>query len=118
MNTGDEEIDLVIRNNIDRPFWLAFNSPCFFVECKNWKNKIGTSEIRDFEMKMRNHTTMVKIGFFVSINGFSSEVENELKRAGRDEYHIVLIDSEDLENYLYSNLKIFEWLENKTTKIF
>lgn len=118
VNTGDEEIDLIIQNNIDSPFWLAFNSPCFFVECKNWKNKIGTSEIRDFEMKMRNHNKIAKIGFFVSINGFSSEVENELKRAGRDEYHIVLIDSEDLKNYLYSNLKIFEWLKNKTTKIF
>ena len=118
VKTGDEEIDLVIRNNIDRPFWLSFNSPMFLVECKNWGKKIGTSEVRDFEGKLRNHSTMAKIGFFVSVNGFTSEVKNELKRAERDKIKIVLLNYDDLEKYLYSNLNLFEWLEDKAAILY
>ena len=31
VSTGDEEIDLVIKNNIDRPFWLAFELASFLL---------------------------------------------------------------------------------------
>jgi hypothetical protein len=117
VSTKDEEIDLVVKNNINKPFWIAFNSPCLFIECKNWGSKVGTKEIRDFEIKIQNHIKLVKIGFFVSLNGFSSEVQSELKRAGRDDYHIVIISKEDIQDYLKSNINFFDWLE-KMTSIF
>jgi restriction endonuclease Mrr len=112
VSTGDEEIDLVIKNNIDRPFWMAFNSPLFFVECKNWHKSVGSKEMRDFETKMRNHSKLAKLGFFVSYNGFTTEALEELKRAGREDYHIVLIKKANLLEYLQLGKPFFEWLEN------
>jgi hypothetical protein len=118
VSTGDEEIDLVIKNNIDRPFWISFGSPLFFIECKNWSSQVGTKELRDFEIKLQNHAKLAKVGFFVSLNGFTSQVFSELKRLGRDEYHIVLIKGDDIKNYLSSKIDFFEWLEQQTSKFY
>jgi hypothetical protein len=117
VSTGDEEIDLVIKNDIDKPFWLAFSSPAFFVECKNWSGVVGSKELRDFETKIRNHARFTKLGFFVSINGFSVEVAEELKRAGREDYHITLLDGRDLEELTGSDCGVFSWLEKRIMKI-
>ncbi len=118
VSTGDEEIDLVVKNNIDRPFWMAFSSPLFFIECKNWYSPVGTKELRNFEIKLQNHAKLVKVGFFVYLNGFSSDVESELKRMGRDEYHVVLIDRDDISQYLSSSTDFFVWLEKQTSKFY
>ncbi len=115
--TGDEEIDVVIKNNINRPFWLAFSSPLFFVECKNWSSKVGAKELRDFEGKLRNHGNLAKVGFFVSLNGFTSQVEEELKRAGRDGHHVVLIKGSNIEHFCASNTDVFTWLEQLASTI-
>jgi len=118
VNTGDEEIDLVVKNNIDKPFWNALQSPLFFIECKNWINVVGTKELRDFEGKLRNHAKLVKVGFFVSINGFSSEVANELKRGSRGDQHVVLLDRSNIEDYLSSKQEFFSWIEKQTTTFY
>ena len=118
VSTDDEEIDLVIRNNIVRPFWQAFTSPLLFVECKNWTTRVGTSAIRDFEGKIRNHGKLVSLGFFVSLNGYTSQVASEMKRLGRDTYHIVLLQRADLEEYLASTQDFFNWLEAKVSAIY
>jgi hypothetical protein len=117
-STGDEEIDLVIKNHIHRPFWMAFSSPLFFIECKNWYSPVGTKELTNFEIKLQNHTKLVKIGFFVCLNGFTSEVESELKRVGRDEYHVVLIDRKDISEYLSLSTDFFVWLEKQVSKVY
>lgn len=116
VSTGDEEIDLVVKNNISRPFWIAFGSPLFFIECKNWSSPVGSKHVRDFELKLQNHAKLAKVGFFVSINGFSSEVYGELKRLGRDQYHIVLLDRDDIREYVSSEMEFFYWLEKKASK--
>ena len=87
----NEEIDLLLKNSLDRPFWNAFGSPLFFVECKNWKAAVGAKEVRDFETKIRNHAKLAKLNFFIALNGFTSEAEEHIKRLGREEYHIVLL---------------------------
>ena len=115
-NTGDEEIDLVLRNHVNRPFWFALNSALIFVECKNWRSPVGSKEIRDFEIKMQNHP-LAKVGFFVGLNGFSSEVNAELKRMGRSSYHLVLIDKDDVGSYLTSDESLLDWLEKHISKL-
>lgn len=117
VSTGDEEIDLVVKNNVDRPFWNALQSPLFFIECKNWKVPVGAKELRDFEGKLRNHAKLAKVGFFVSINGFTSEVKTELKRAGRGEQHVVLLDRSDLDEYLRGSDDFFPWLETRAARL-
>jgi hypothetical protein len=111
ISTGDEEIDLIIKNNIDRPFWMAFQLPTFFVECKNWSSKVGSKELRDFEGKMRNHAKFTKLGFFVSVGGFTKDVADEMKRLGRDDYHIVLLARAQLDEFANSDVEFFNWLE-------
>lgn len=118
VSTGDEEIDLVVKNNVDSPFWNALQSPLFFIECKNWSTSVGAKELRDFEGKLRNHARLVKVGFFVSMNGFTREVANELKRGSREEQHVVLIERADLTEYVASPLEFFAWLERKTVKFY
>lgn len=117
ISTKDEEIDLVVKNSINGTFWSSLMSPCFFVECKNWKSKVGSSEIRDFEVKIANHRKLVKIGFFVSFNGFTKEVYAALKRASREEYHIVLIDRSDIDRLAKSGIATIPWLEALITKL-
>lgn len=118
MNNGDEEIDIVAKNNIDKPFWQSLSSPCIFFECKNWSNKVGTKEIRDFEVKLQNHNKLVKLGVFISYNGFTKEVYNELKRMSRDDYHIVLISKIEIEDFIKDRIKLIDWFENLTTKFY
>lgn len=118
VSTGDEEIDIVVKNNVDTPFWNALQSPLFFIECKNWSDNVGTKEMRDFEGKLRNHARLVKVGFFVSINGFTREVLNELKRGSREMQHIVLLERTDLINYVDSTQEFFAWLERRTATFY
>ena len=118
VSTGDEEIDLVVKNNIDRPFWNALQSPLFFIECKNWKAVVGAKELRDFEGKLRNHSRLAKVGFFLSLNGFSDEVISELKRAGRDGPHIVLLERRDIEEFIVTGADYFCWLERKAARFY
>lgn len=113
--TGDEEIDLVMKNQDNEPFWLALSSPLVFIECKNWSSSVGTKELRDFEGKMRNHKNLVRLGYFISFNGFSKEVVSELKRGGRDDFHVVLLKKEDLLDYSNSDLTFKQWIERMTT---
>lgn len=118
MSNGDEEIDLTIKNNVAKTFWSSLSSPCFFVECKNWSSKVTSKEIRDFETKMRNHTRLVKVGFFISFNGFTKEAITELKRSSRDEYHIVTIDGNDINQLAFSKIDTLSWLEMLVTKFY
>jgi hypothetical protein len=116
-NTGDEEIDLIIQNNVHEPFWIALHSPLLLFECKNWSRQIGTKELRDFEGKLRNHSNMARIGVFFSYNGFSSECIDELKRMGRGDQVIVLCSKEDITAYIKSTQTLVEWLENLILKL-
>jgi hypothetical protein len=112
-STGDEEIDLIIKNNLSKPFWLGLSSPMIFVECKNWHKPVGTKELRDFEIKLQNHRPLVRVGFFVAPGGFSRECLTELRRASRDDYTIVLIDMKALYQFVNSSLSVPNWLEEK-----
>lgn len=114
--TGDEELDLVLKNNVDRPFWIALNSPLILVECKNWSSSVGASHIRDFETKVRNHSPMVRVGFFVALNGFTSEAKNALKR-GREDHHIALIDRASIQAHLDLGGDVLKWLEENLSQV-
>jgi hypothetical protein len=115
-STGDEEIDLIVKNNIDRPFWSALDSPLIFVECKNWTSAVGPSEVRDFEGKMRNHVHLARLGFFVAPGGFTKGARTEQQRAGRSEYVLVFIDARDLVEYADAGARTVEWLERLITR--
>ena len=82
-STGDEEIDLIVRNNVARPFWQSLGSPLIFVECKNWTAPVGAPEIRNFEVKVQNHTPMTRVGILVAPGGFTGKALDAIKRSGQ-----------------------------------
>jgi hypothetical protein len=110
-STGDEEIDLVVKNNVGQAFWTGLGSPLLFVECKNWTAPVGAPEIRNFEGKLANHTPLARIGILVAPGGFTSEAVNAVKRSSRDAYTIALADHEDLDALAHGASTVLEWLE-------
>jgi len=110
-STGDEEIDLIVKNNVSRPFWQGLASPLLFVECKNWVAPVGAPELRNFEVKLQNHTPMTRVGILVAPGGFTSEALNAIKRASRDPYLIALVTREHLDQLAQGATSVLDWLE-------
>jgi restriction endonuclease Mrr len=115
-STGDEEIDLVVKNNVSRPFWQGLASPLIFVECKNWLARVGAPEVRNFEGKLQNHTPMTRVGILVAPGGFTSEAVNAIKRASRDPHMIALVTREDLDQLAHGATSVLDWLEQLLCK--
>lgn len=112
-STGDEEIDLVVKNNVGRPFWTGLGSPLLFVECKNWTARVGAPEIRNFEGKLANHAPLARIGILVAPGGFTTEAVSAVKRSSREARTIALVDHEDLEALAHGAQTVLEWLEEQ-----
>lgn len=113
---GDEEIDLVVKNNVARPFWQSLGSPLLFVECKNWSSKVGAPEVRDFESKLRNHRPMTRLGILVAPGGFTKEALEAIKRISRDSISVALVNGDDLDQLAHGSTSILDWLEYLITK--
>jgi Holliday junction resolvase-like predicted endonuclease len=106
-----EEIDLVIMNKIDDPFWNSLQSPLIIVECKNQKKKTDSKEIRIFEGKILEKKSLCKLGIFISTSGFTKGSYELARRCGRDGYKILLVDKNKLDIYQKDSFSLLEWLE-------
>jgi hypothetical protein len=115
-NIGDQELDLVVRNHVDDPFWQALGSPLILVECKNWSSRVGTNELRNFETKLRDHP-MARVGFFVALNGVTREATAALHRATREAYRIVVLTLADLNELVQEEISAIEWLTKKLSAV-
>jgi restriction endonuclease Mrr len=115
-STGDEEIDLIVKNNVDRPFWHALDSPLIFIECKNWSTPVGAAEIRDFEGKMTNHAPLCRVALFVAARGFTSDAFTQLVRASRD-HVLVLVDLGQVGEFIRSGKTLIAWLKELIVRI-
>jgi hypothetical protein len=116
-STGDEEIDLLIQNDVDRPFWIGLSSPLIFVECKNWSSRVGSAEVRDFEVKIQNHAPLVRVGFLVSTGGFTRGAATEISRLSRADYTIALIGPEELRGLSEGSEHVLMWLERRLHRL-
>jgi hypothetical protein len=110
-STNDEEIDLVVKNNVGRPFWQGLGSPLLFVECKNWAAPVGAPEIRNFEVKLQNHAPLARVGILVAPGGFTAAAFTTVKRSSRDPYTLALATGEDLEALAHGGETVLDWLE-------
>lgn len=116
-STGDEEIDLVVKNNVGRPFWQGLSSPLLFVECKNWASPVGAAEVRNFEVKLQNHAPLTRVGILVAPGGFTSEVPNAIRRSSRDPYTLALVRRGDLEQLAHGGESVLDWLERLLCRV-
>lgn len=71
---GSEEIDLEVENKGSDNFWNKCGT-FIFIECKNWsKEKVpGRVEYDSFVRKLGRRPGFCKLGFFISMNGFSKD---------------------------------------------
>ena len=98
LRSSAEEIDGLIRNESDEPFWRNLGNP-FLVECKNWGVPVGAKEIRDLKGKMDSRG--IRTAFLLAKSGVSGDdyrdarlVIREALTGGR---YIVVLDDSDLQ---------------------
>jgi hypothetical protein len=117
VNRGDEEVDLIVRDNVAEPFWIGLHSPLLFVECKHWSKRVGAMELRDFEGKLRNHGQLVRIGILVAPGGITRECREAARRMSRDTFTVVLVTEEDLRRFAFASLSTTEWLGDMIARL-
>lgn len=119
LHTPTQELDIVLKNGSKNEFLKLLNSLFILVECKNWSKPVGASEARIFESKCRDAKGKVKLGIFVAINGVTKPFKNHINNIVRDEIIIIVIDNNDIQNFLYSEeLDTGLWLEDLIAKQF
>ena len=96
VNTENGEIDLIVENTGTHPFWTEWGGD-IFVECKNWNTSRPLKETAAFSNKVR--MSRGKLGFFVSVSGFTEDALRTLKNqvADRDAPLIVPITGESMQ---------------------
>lgn len=92
-----EEIDLLIQNESEDPFWINERSSYILVECKNWSKEAGVTEFRNFLYKLQHRFGRCRLGFFVAPGGVASTFREALLAERKDDYLVVLIDHDALD---------------------
>ena len=113
LNLEDEELDIILHNNSQRPFFLGLQSPLVLLECKNWRDPVGVDELRNFEGKVRNHRNLCRVGLFFAVNGFTEPARDFLRRLGRDGPVIALLQMDQLRDFLADMMPLEEWLQRR-----
>jgi DNA-binding NarL/FixJ family response regulator len=89
--SADEEIDLVVRNESADPFWTK-QGGYLLGECKNWSSTVDRSEFDAFRAKIQRRRGQSHLGFFISINGFTSGFRSANDAARESGTLIIAID--------------------------
>lgn len=93
----DEEIDLVIINQSDDAFWKR-ESQLIVVECKNRSTKAKPIEIDRFLQVISRRQGRCKLGFFVSLEGFTAGVDSTLAANRKEDKVVVLLARAELQS--------------------
>lgn len=94
--TKTEEIDIFIRNESKSEFWKK-ESIFIIGECKNWTEKVGKNELVIFRSKIENRKDRVKLGFFISWNGFTETYTSEDLRGSKGDILIIPITGQQIK---------------------
>ncbi len=114
----DEQIDLVIKNNINKPFWLNLKTPVILWEAKNWSSKTPVKEIAILDSKLWGHNNFSRMWFFISMNWFTDVTDLKLERLWATEKIIVKITWDDIKTLLETELNPIDWIEWLVMKSF
>ncbi len=95
-HTATEEIDLVLRNASDDPFWRGLGN-LILVEAKHWQSqRVGKNEYVQFYRKLENHGGHCTLGFLICTERFAETFHQESPRDSKFPTRVVPIDGEDL----------------------
>lgn len=96
-----EELDLVVKNDIDTGFWRIAGSP-IIVECKNWSDRVGAREISVLVDKLRSVSPDCRTGVLVAVNGITGDAHADaylkVREARRDGRYVIVLERSDLED--------------------
>ena len=90
-----EELDLVVKNEVEKIFWHRLGAP-IIIECKNWTKPVGAAEIRDLVLKMRE----VRTAFLFAAHGVTTKngAYYEIIEARKKTKFILIFDVRDIED--------------------
>lgn len=117
--TKSEEIDIVLENLEADGFFKQIQSRLILVECKYTKIKTSAKEVRDFWTKIQSRKRFLcKIGFLISISGFTKDADIELFRLNSSEKEMIIcgIDGKELEDSILKALPFSSLLEKSIIK--
>lgn len=102
INTQDEEIDIVYRNESKHRTWQK-ESSLIIVECKNWVSKrVGKNEFVLFQEKIENRSGRCRLGFLICADEFADTITKEMLRSSKSDLLVVPINGEKLRQLVES----------------
>lgn len=96
VRSSSGEIDLMFRNESSDPFWNQ-QGPFIMVECKSLNEKVGLAALHLFASKMSQRAGWCRLGFFISLSGFTKDFYLSLRNFIMNNVLIVPIDQKRLE---------------------
>jgi Cdc6-like AAA superfamily ATPase len=116
LNTENGELDIIVEIIKQDSFWMEFGGDAF-VECKNWASHIPLKDVGAFIAKVNQGR--VKLAFFVSVNGFTSDAEQRLRiqASNISAPLIVPIEGADLKEVLLKREYFEEFFKRKIREI-
>lgn len=99
--TLTEELDCVvqIRCVTLQRCWSNLAAPHILIEGKNREQKTGQESVSKLQGIMHGKRQTCRIGFLVSLSGFTSNARNQVLRFATDEKIFVLLDSQNLKDW-------------------
>lgn len=116
------EIDVIFKVKTVPGTLFAQFSDVMIIECKNWKDKVGANEVRNFDGKLQ--AVDARVGVIVSKEGITGDKDyirdamRELKRIWDSRRTlIVVLTFSDLEKIISIEENMYDFLENKCLDI-
>lgn len=97
--TETEEIDLIVLNASEQ-VPLSREGSLILVECKNWTDRVPRSELSSLETKIRNRGGRCTVGYLVSWNGVTEDLQKERLRMSRGGHVVPVLTAEELTRAL------------------
>jgi len=101
-HTASEELDVVIQLTAsDGSYcWSHLAAPILLAEAKNWASKAGQEVISKFNTVLHVKRGVCKIGFVVSLSGFTSDARTQVLKLAVESRTFVLLEKADLERWI------------------
>jgi hypothetical protein len=114
VRTETEQIDIVVQPDTSSPFWSKVSPPMLLLECKNWKDKIGTKELQVFATKIENRPKILcRIGYLISISGFTDDAEKELIGYRARDFVLATITADHIKELIEKRMRISDLLKER-----
>ena len=99
----DEQIDIVIPNESTAPFWQQTQSQYILGECKNGSKPVERRELDVFIADIERRFGRCRLGFFISIGGFTKGFQSALAAERKGNVLVVALDKARVEELVLAS---------------